>query len=208
MDDRETMLIPLSLLGESCPFGNVSISLSCQNDFASIWCSPSLGYVFEHPKAGFTSQWICGVSFTCQYWTCVLKTALHSGLPYCFIFHASFKSLEGFVSNTLFPTLAALWNLCMMKTEEIWYIGILIARIVYKIYFQWTFVTFYLMILFSKVVNWGIGGGGVIICSTLIFCLLNHSYDRAPKLKSKICHMIYINPMRKKIPNFLKNFVF
>lgn len=105
MDDRETMLIPLSLLGESCPFGNVSISLSCQNDFASIWCSPSLGYVFEHPKAGFTSQWICGVSFTCQYWTCVLKTALHSGLPYCFIFHACQLQVIGglcfqhFVSN-------------------------------------------------------------------------------------------------------------
>lgn len=84
MDCTEMMHIPaLSLLGKSCPFRNVSISLSCQNEFASPQHFASLGYIFEHPKTGFTTLWICGVSFTCWYfaalvlgWTCVLKATL------------------------------------------------------------------------------------------------------------------------------------
>lgn len=151
MDDRETMHIPpLSQLGKSCPFGNVSISLSCQNDFASFQCSASLGYVFEHPKAGFTTPWICGVSFTCQYWTCVLKAALHWGPVAQDSSTASFSMLASSHWRALFPMLVVVWNLCMKKTEQIWYIGILIFRIVYRNYFQWTLLTFYSIILFSR----------------------------------------------------------
>lgn len=87
MDCTETMHIAaLSLLGKSCPFRNVSISLSCQNEFASLQCFASLGYIFEHPKTRFTTLWICAVSFTCRYfaalllsWTCVLKATLQWG---------------------------------------------------------------------------------------------------------------------------------
>lgn len=87
MDCTETThILALSLLGKSCPFRNVSISLRCQNKLASLQCFASLGYVFEHPKTGFTTLWICGVSFTCRYfaavvlgWTCVLKATLQRG---------------------------------------------------------------------------------------------------------------------------------
>lgn len=48
MDCREALHIPaFHLLGKSCPFRNVSVSSSCQNEFVSLKCFASLGYIFE-----------------------------------------------------------------------------------------------------------------------------------------------------------------
>lgn len=131
MDCTETLHIPaLSLLGKSCPFRNVSINLSCSNEFASLRHLASLGYIFElvpgTPQLGlllWESVACLLLADTLQLWvlsgTCELKANPATKdewlrAPSCFIIHGSCKSLKDFVSSILFM---ALRNWCLEENR-------------------------------------------------------------------------------------------